>query len=79
MRIPREFELPGNDAIMRKGGERLIIEPSPPNFMQTCAFAARGGSVVHCRPIAYWHTGPASVLKVPLSENSPPAPIEGAP
>ena len=27
VRIPREFELPGNDAIMRKEGERLVIEP----------------------------------------------------
>jgi antitoxin VapB len=29
VRIPREFELPGQDAIMRKEGERLIIEPAP--------------------------------------------------
>jgi antitoxin VapB len=29
VRIPREFELPGEDAIMRKDGERLIIEPAP--------------------------------------------------
>jgi antitoxin VapB len=29
VRIPREFELPGVDAIMRKEGERLIIEPLP--------------------------------------------------
>ena len=28
MRIPREFELPGEDAIMRKDGDRLIIEPA---------------------------------------------------
>ncbi|MBM3546490.1 MAG: AbrB/MazE/SpoVT family DNA-binding domain-containing protein [Alphaproteobacteria bacterium] len=28
VRIPREFELPGEDAIMRKEGERLIIEPA---------------------------------------------------
>ncbi len=27
--IPREFELPGEDAIMRKEGDRLIIEPAP--------------------------------------------------
>jgi antitoxin VapB len=27
LRIPREFELPGNEAILRKEGERLIIEP----------------------------------------------------
>ncbi|MEX0852030.1 MAG: AbrB/MazE/SpoVT family DNA-binding domain-containing protein [Bauldia sp.] len=28
VRIPREFELPGSDAIMRKEGERLVIEPA---------------------------------------------------
>lgn len=27
LRIPREFELPGNEAILRKAGNRLIIEP----------------------------------------------------
>ena len=27
--FPREFELPGEDAIMRKEGNRLIIEPAP--------------------------------------------------
>lgn len=27
VRIPREFELPGEDAIMYRDGERLIIEP----------------------------------------------------
>jgi len=29
VRIPREFELPGPEAIMRKEGERLVIEPVP--------------------------------------------------
>jgi antitoxin VapB len=33
VRIPREFELPGNDAIMRKEGERLIIEPALPQSL----------------------------------------------
>lgn len=27
IRIPREFELPGNEATLRKEGNRLIIEP----------------------------------------------------
>ena len=27
VRIPVEFELPGSEAIMRRDGERLIIEP----------------------------------------------------
>ena len=30
VRIPREFELPGDEAIMRKEGDRLIIEPAQP-------------------------------------------------
>ncbi len=29
VRIPREFELPGTDAIMRKEGTRLVIEVAP--------------------------------------------------
>ena len=29
VRIPREFELPGTYAIMRKEGDRLILEPAP--------------------------------------------------
>jgi antitoxin VapB len=33
VRIPREFEFPGEDAIMRKEGERLIIEPAPPKSL----------------------------------------------
>jgi antitoxin VapB len=28
VRIPREFELPGVDAVMRKEGNSLIIEPA---------------------------------------------------
>jgi antitoxin VapB len=33
VRIPREFELPGEDAIIRKDGSRLIIEPAPPKSL----------------------------------------------
>ena len=33
VRIPREFELPGEDAIIRKEGERLIIKPAPPKSL----------------------------------------------
>jgi antitoxin VapB len=29
IRIPREFEFPGNGAIMRKEGKCLVIEPLP--------------------------------------------------
>ena len=30
LRIPREFELPGDEAILYKEGDRLIIEPAEP-------------------------------------------------
>ena len=33
VRIPRQFELPGADAIMRKEGDRLIIEPARPTSL----------------------------------------------
>lgn len=33
VRIPREFELPGEDAVMRKEGERLVIEPLAPQSL----------------------------------------------
>lgn len=33
VRIPREFELPGEDAIMRKENGRLVIEPAPPRSL----------------------------------------------
>lgn len=28
VRIPREFEMPGKEAVMRKEGDRLIVEPA---------------------------------------------------
>jgi antitoxin VapB len=33
VQIPREFELPGEDAMIRKEGERLIIEAAPPRSL----------------------------------------------
>jgi antitoxin VapB len=33
IRIPRGFELPGKEAILRKDGERLILEPAPPKSL----------------------------------------------
>lgn len=33
VRIPREFEFASDEAIMRKEGERLIIEPAPPKSL----------------------------------------------
>ena len=33
VRIPREFELPGEDAIMRRENGKLVIEPAPPRSL----------------------------------------------
>jgi antitoxin VapB len=33
VRIPREFELRTQNAVMRKEGEKLIIEPVPPKSL----------------------------------------------
>jgi len=33
VRIPREFELPSEGAIMREEAEMLIIEPTPPKSL----------------------------------------------
>ena len=33
VRIPREMELPGEDALIRKEGAKLIIEPAPPRSL----------------------------------------------
>ena len=33
VRIPREFEFLGDDAIIRKEGNRLVIEPAPPKSL----------------------------------------------
>ena len=34
VRIPREFEFSADEAIMRKEGQRLIIEPAPPKSLR---------------------------------------------
>ena len=33
VRIPREFELPGEEALLRKEGDRLILEPVRPSSL----------------------------------------------
>lgn len=33
IRIPREFELPGTDAVIHRDGNRLIIEAAPPSSL----------------------------------------------
>ena len=34
VRIPREFEFSVEEAVMRKEGQRLIIEPAPPRSLR---------------------------------------------
>jgi len=33
VRIPRDLELPGQEALLRKDGDRLILEPHPPRSL----------------------------------------------
>lgn len=33
VRIPRELELPGSEAILRQDGNRLVLEPIPPRSL----------------------------------------------
>jgi antitoxin VapB len=33
VRIPREYELPGEEAVIRREGDRLILEPAEPTSL----------------------------------------------
>jgi len=39
VRIPKEFELPGVDALIYRDGDRLIIEPARPQYEKGSASA----------------------------------------
>ncbi len=39
VRIPKEFELPGTDALMHREGNKLIIEPAKPKLEKGSAAA----------------------------------------
>jgi antitoxin VapB len=39
VRIPKEFELPGKEAVMYREGDRLIIEPIQPKLVRGSAAA----------------------------------------
>jgi antitoxin VapB len=41
VRIPREFELPGDEAILRREGDRLVLEPVPPRSLLAVLAALR--------------------------------------
>ncbi len=52
VRIPKEFELPGKDAIMRREGNRLIIEvPEKPQKGTLAALVAALDAIRHLGPI----------------------------
>jgi len=39
VRIPKEFELPGNEALIHREGDKLIIEPVKPRYVKGSAAA----------------------------------------
>lgn len=39
VRIPKEFELPGNEALIYREGDKLIIEPAKPRYVKGSAAA----------------------------------------
>lgn len=39
LRIPKEFELPGNEALIHREGDKLIIEPVKPRYLKGSAAA----------------------------------------
>lgn len=41
VRIPREFEIPGDEAVMRKEGDHLIITPARPRSLLAVLAALR--------------------------------------
>ena len=41
VRIPKEFELPGKDALIHREGNKLIIERVPPKLVKASAAAGR--------------------------------------
>ena len=52
VRIPKEFELPGKDATMRREGNRLIIEvPEKPQKGTLAALVAALDTIRHLPPV----------------------------
>ena len=62
VRIPKEFELPGKEAIIRKEGSRLVIE-------------AVEGKLGLLELLASWDALPESE-RLPYIEDYPPEPVE---
>lgn len=62
VRIPREFELPGNEAVIRKEDGKLIIEPVKPKSLKGL--------------IAYLRTLEPLDQDFPEIEDLPPKPFE---
>jgi antitoxin VapB len=62
VRIPREFELQGDEAIMRKEGDRLVIEPARPKSLLAL--------------IKDWQPLLAPNERLPAVEDSPAEPVD---
>ena len=62
VRIPREFELPGQDAVMRKEGDRLVIESE----------ASKGPNALLLAILATLEPQD----EFPTVEDQPPGPVE---
>jgi antitoxin VapB len=72
LRIPREFELPGDEAIIRKEGQRLIIEPLPPRSL-LAVLASLATLEEDFAPIEDRPAEPVPSLSSP----APPSPVRG--
>ncbi|MES2189899.1 MAG: virulence-associated protein VapB [Pseudomonadota bacterium] len=51
VRIPKEFELPGKDAVMRREGNRLIIEAVKPPKGTIAALVYALDTIKHLGPV----------------------------
>jgi antitoxin VapB len=71
LRIPRVFELPGEDATIRKEGQRLIIEPVPAKSLLT-VLASLATLEEDFPPIEDRPAEPAPSLPSPAPLSNPP-------
>src|SRR5260370_21739289 len=73
VRIPREFELPGADATIRREGRRLIIEAAPPKSL-LAVLASLATLEEDFPPIEDRPADPAPSLPSPPATPPPPPP-----
>ena len=64
---------------MNRNSCPLVVIKTPISNAQNMRFLLYQRLTYHLRPERYWQGAPASVRKVPLLENQPLTPMEGAP